>query len=226
MILSHWLICRHYRQFGFSLIIWGIQLCSWVPGSSTSTRWIQGRWAPANNPPDVSIKYQGILCHITASINKKGLEPLCETLLTYSPCINYVHSWWEHAFLVRHIPIPGEDESHWNEHPHWEWGCASPGAHILTENRDVPHRECISSPKTHIVYTGCYSYISWYFISKYLASFWNRMLCCKLTLWWGEMNPIGHFFVVDSPGRGPEVGSSSKIFLQPLKNPKKFSKIF
>ena len=27
-----------------------------------------------------------------------------------------------------------------------EWGCASLGMHILTENRDVPHGECTSSP--------------------------------------------------------------------------------
>ena len=61
--------------------------------------------------------------------------------------------------------------------PHREWGCASPGMHILTGNRnvphrewefassgivmcltgngDVPHQECTSSPGMHVVYTGC-----------------------------------------------------------------------
>ena len=29
--------------------------------------------------------------------------------------------------------------------PHREWGCASPGMHILTGNRDVPHRGYTSS---------------------------------------------------------------------------------
>ena len=38
---------------------------------------------------------------------------------------------------------------------HREWGCTSQGIHILTRNGDVPHRECISSPGKHIVYTGC-----------------------------------------------------------------------
>ena len=71
------------------------------------------------------------------------------------------------SFLVRHIPIPGEDVHSMVIHPHrgwgcaslgmgmcltgngnvphWEWGCASPGMNILTGNEDVPHRECISS---------------------------------------------------------------------------------
>ena len=72
------------------------------------------------------------------------------------------------------------NESEWNKHPHWEWDrewrCASPGMGMcLTENGDLPHREwgcaslemhiltgnayphreCISSPGMHIVYTGC-----------------------------------------------------------------------
>ena len=49
------------------------------------------------------------------------------------------------AFVVRHIPILSEDESQWNEHPHWEWGRTSPGMHILTKTGEVPHQECISS---------------------------------------------------------------------------------
>ena len=33
-----------------------------------------------------------------------------------------------------------------------KWECASPGMHILTGNGDVPHWECTSSPRMHIVY--------------------------------------------------------------------------
>ena len=43
---------------------------------------------------------------------------------------------------VRHIPIPGVDESQWSKHPHWGMGCASLGMYILTGNGDVSHREC------------------------------------------------------------------------------------
>ena len=39
-------------------------------------------------------------------------------------------------------------------HPHREWGCASPGIHIHTENEDVTHRECTSSPGMGICLTG------------------------------------------------------------------------
>ena len=42
---------------------------------------------------------------------------------------------------MSYIPIPGEDESQWNKHPHREWGCASPGMHILTRNGNVTQRE-------------------------------------------------------------------------------------
>ena len=45
---------------------------------------------------------------------------------------------------MRHISIPGEDESQWNEHPHWEWGCASPGMHILTGNAHSLYRMHLS----------------------------------------------------------------------------------
>ena len=38
------------------------------------------------------------------------------------------------------------------------------------------------------------------FILIYLASFWNRILFCRPTLWWGEMNLIGQIFLVGSPG--------------------------
>ena len=52
-----------------------------------------------------------------------------------------VLSWWRCAFQVRHIPIPGEDTHSIVIYPHWEWGYASSGMHILTRNGDVPHRE-------------------------------------------------------------------------------------
>ena len=69
-------------------------------------------------------------------------------------------------------------------HPHREWGCASPGMYILTGkgpgstsspgtrydspgmtgngichpwNRDVPHRECTSSPEMHIITGNAHS---------------------------------------------------------------------
>ena len=50
--------------------------------------------------------------------------------------------------------IPGEDKSQWNKHPHWKWGCASPGMHILSENGVVPHGECTSSPGMGLCLTG------------------------------------------------------------------------
>ena len=64
-----------------------------------------------------------------------------------SPCINYVHSrWGTFQFPVRMnrnginiltgkgMCITG------NTYPHREWGCGSPGMHILIRNVDVPHR--------------------------------------------------------------------------------------
>ena len=61
--------------------------------------------------------------------------------------------------------IPGEDEWQWSKHPyrewamsltenaqpHWEWGCASHGTHIVTGNGEVPHRKCTSSLGMHIL---------------------------------------------------------------------------
>ena len=41
---------------------------------------------------------------------------------------------------------PGDDVHSIVIHTHLEWGCASPGMHILTRNGDVPHRKCTSSP--------------------------------------------------------------------------------
>ena len=41
-----------------------------------------------------------------------------------------------------------------NSYLHREWGCASPGMHTLTWNGNVPHRECISLPRTRICLTG------------------------------------------------------------------------
>ena len=77
-----------------------------------------------------------------------------------APFINYVNSWWGYAFPLRmFIPLwfilTGNGMClTWNAHPYREWLCHSPGMHILTGNGDVPHRECIFSPRMHIVYTG------------------------------------------------------------------------
>ena len=81
-----------------------------------------------------------------------------------------MHSRRGCAFLLRHIPISGEDESQWHEHPHGnahphrEWGCASlrmgmcliGNAH-LTVNGDAPRREwrCVS-PEMHILAGNAY----------------------------------------------------------------------
>ena len=35
----------------------------------------------------------------------------------------------------------------------------------------------------------------------YLAYFRNKLLLCRLTSWWGEMNLISQFFLVVSPGK-------------------------
>ena len=53
-----------------------------------------------------------------------------------------MHSQWGWALPVSHIPIPGEDESQWNKHPHQEWRCNPPRMAIwLTGNGNVPHWE-------------------------------------------------------------------------------------
>ena len=45
-----------------------------------------------------------------------------------------------------------------NAQPHWEWGCASPGMGMhLTRKEDVPHRECTSSPRMHILTGNAHS---------------------------------------------------------------------
>ena len=70
-------------------------------------------------------------------------------------------SQWRCAFPVRHIPIPREDvHFRWgglfhcdSSHPHWEWGlwltkewgCASPGMHILTGNGHILYRVSLKS---------------------------------------------------------------------------------
>ena len=60
------------------------------------------------------------------------------------------------ALSVRQIPIP--DEAHSHSHPHLEWGHTSPGVMIcLTENEDVPHRECTSSSEMEMCFTACAS---------------------------------------------------------------------
>ena len=91
----------------------------------------------------------------------------------------HLHSRWSTSpFPVRHIPIPGEDvHSQWGTspfpvricilgedvhsiviYPSREWGCASPGKHILTGNRGVPHREWgCASPKRHILTGNAHS---------------------------------------------------------------------
>ena len=48
-----------------------------------------------------------------------------------------MHSRRGCAFPVMHIPIPSEDGSQWNEHPHWE--CIS-SLRMVTGNAH-PHRE-------------------------------------------------------------------------------------
>ena len=58
------------------------------------------------------------------------------------------------AVPVRHISIPGEDESQQNKHSHREWRCDSPGMHILTGNGDVLYRKCTSSPEMGMRLTG------------------------------------------------------------------------
>ena len=45
-----------------------------------------------------------------------------------------------------------------------------------------------------------YSHVSRYLIFFYLSNFRNKLLLYRLTLWWEEMNLIGQFFLVDSPG--------------------------
>ena len=53
-----------------------------------------------------------------------------------------VHSKRSKApFPVRHILIPGEDESQRNKRPHWEWQCESPEMHMYAGNGNEPHRE-------------------------------------------------------------------------------------
>ena len=49
-----------------------------------------------------------------------------------------------------------------NAYPHHEWGCDSPGMHILTGKGDVPHRECISSPEMGMSLTwNAYPHWEW-----------------------------------------------------------------
>ena len=43
-----------------------------------------------------------------------------------------------------------------NAHPHREWGCTSPGMHILTGNGDVTHPEC-TPPGMHILTRNAHS---------------------------------------------------------------------
>ena len=75
----------------------------------------------------------------------------------FTPCIyiNYMHSQGGCTFLVSHIPIFSEDGYYQR--------VTFPilVRHILTGivmrlagNRDMPHRECTSSPGMHIVYSG------------------------------------------------------------------------
>ena len=64
------------------------------------------------------------------------------------------HGEWGCASPGMHILTGNGDVPHRNAHPHKEWECNPPVMHILTGNEDVPHRECTSSPGTHIVYTG------------------------------------------------------------------------
>ena len=78
------------------------------------------------------------------------------------PSEAHPHSWWGCAFLVSHIPIPGEDVySQWGtspfpvrmcipgkSHPHSWWGCAFPVSHIPTPSSQwgtspFPVRMCI-----------------------------------------------------------------------------------
>ena len=85
-----------------------------------------------------------------------------------------MHSQWGTSpFSVRHIPIPsGDMHSQWGTSPfpvrhtpilgeshlHSQWGCASPGMHILTGNGDVLHWEwgCVS-PGMHILTGNAHS---------------------------------------------------------------------
>ena len=94
-----------------------------------------------------------------------------------SPRVNYFHSRWGKSPFPMRMCIPGEAHPHsrwgwitmeWASSPgcisspgmgmcltgngnvpHREWGCA-----CLTRN-GYPHRECTSSPRMHIAYTGC-----------------------------------------------------------------------
>ena len=50
-----------------------------------------------------------------------------------------LHSRWGTSPLPVRMCISSEDESQWNKHPRWEWGCASPGVHMLTGKKEESH---------------------------------------------------------------------------------------
>ena len=58
---------------------------------------------------------------------------------------------WRCCALISFLPFNVQYGLQIPDVPHREWGCASPGMHILTGTGDVPHREWISSPGMHIL---------------------------------------------------------------------------
>ena len=58
-----------------------------------------------------------------------------------------------------------------------------------------------------------YFYVSQYLVFFCLANFRNKLLLCRLTLCWGEMNLIGQLFIVGSPGLTFDRGS---IYMTPF----------
>ena len=63
---------------------------------------------------------------------------------------------------MRHVPIPGEDEPQWNEHPHREWIFSPLMGMCLTGNGDVSYWECTSSPGIGICLTrNAYPHRDW-----------------------------------------------------------------
>ena len=100
----------------------------------------------------------------------------------YIPGESHRPSWWGCLFHCdSSSPGMGRCLTR-SANTHWEWGSASPGMGMwLTGNRDVPHRECISSPRMHIVYTGwegCEDHLASIFHASLLDSTENHSSLC------------------------------------------------